>query len=90
MLGDFEQTHPKLDLQLIPTTRVVYLRRDHVDLAVRHGKGRWPGVEALFLFEDLVTPVCAPTRLAPIPADRCRVQKQGTAGRTRGGRPATA
>lgn len=61
MLGGFEQTHPSLDLQLIPTTRVIDLRRDHVDLAVRHGKGRWPGVEALFLFEDLVTPVCAPT-----------------------------
>ena len=59
-LGGFERDHPNLDLQLIPTTRVVDLRRDHVDLAVRYGKGRWPGVEVQFLFDDLATPVCAP------------------------------
>lgn len=59
-LGDFEQAHPSMDLQLMATTRVVDLLRDHVDLAIRHGKGRWPGVEARFLFEDLATPVCAP------------------------------
>ncbi|QLH38043.1 MAG: LysR family transcriptional regulator [Defluviicoccus sp.] len=60
MLSGLEQANPDLDLQLIPTTRVVDLRRDHVDLAIRHGKGRWDGVEAVFLFEDLATPVCAP------------------------------
>jgi LysR family transcriptional regulator, glycine cleavage system transcriptional activator len=69
LLGGFEQKHLNLDLQLIPTTRVVDLRRDHVDLAVRHGKGSWPGVEALFLFEDLATPVCAPGYFADGPTE---------------------
>ena len=68
-LGGFEREHPSLDLQLIPTTRVVDLRRDHVDLAIRHGKGNWPGVEARFLFEDLATPVCAPGYLPEIGGD---------------------
>ena len=59
-LGALEHDHAGIDLQLIPTTRVVDLRRDQVDLAIRHGKGRWPGLDAVFLFDDLVTPVCAP------------------------------
>ncbi len=59
-LGDFEGEHPDVDLQLVPTTRVVDLRRDQVDLAVRHGKGSWPDVEATFLLEETALPVCAP------------------------------
>jgi LysR family glycine cleavage system transcriptional activator len=38
-LSAFERAHPDVDLQLVPTTRVVDLKRDQVDLAVRHGKG---------------------------------------------------
>ena len=42
-LSVFERAHPEVELQLVPTTRVVDLRRDQVDLAIRHGKGSWPG-----------------------------------------------
>jgi LysR family glycine cleavage system transcriptional activator len=59
-LGAFEREHPDIDLQLVPTTRVVDLRRDQVDLAVRHGRGPWPGVEAAFLLAETALPVCAP------------------------------
>ena len=59
-LGAFEREHPEIDLQLITTTRVVDLRRDQVELAVRHGKGAWPDVEATFLLEETAMPVCAP------------------------------
>jgi LysR family transcriptional regulator, glycine cleavage system transcriptional activator len=59
-LGTFEREHPEVDLQLVPTTRVVDLRRDQVDLAIRHGKGAWPGIEATFLLEETALPVCAP------------------------------
>ncbi len=59
-LGALERTLPDIDLQLVPTTRVVDLRRDQVDLAIRHGRGRWPGVEARFLLEETAMPVCAP------------------------------
>jgi len=45
-LGAFERAHPDLELQLVPTTRGVDRLRDQVDLAVRHGKGAWPGIEA--------------------------------------------
>jgi len=59
-LSAFERAHPDLDLQLVPTTRVVDLKRDQVDLAVRHGRGSWPGIDATFLLDETALPVCAP------------------------------
>ncbi|SMF12993.1 LysR family transcriptional regulator, glycine cleavage system transcriptional activator [Tistlia consotensis] len=59
-LGAFERAHPDIELQLVATTRVLDLRRDQVDLAIRHGKGAWPGIEAGFLLEETALPVAAP------------------------------
>lgn len=59
-LGTFEREHPEIDLQLLTSTRVVDLKRDQVDLAIRHGKGTWPGTAATFLLEEAALPVCAP------------------------------
>ncbi|GMG81023.1 transcriptional regulator GcvA [Paralimibaculum aggregatum] len=59
-LGAFEAANPGIDVQLVLTARLVDLVRDQVDLAIRHGRGSWPGVEAAHLFEDLATPVTAP------------------------------
>ena len=69
MLGAFELEHPEIDLQLITTKRVVDLRRDQVELAIRYGKGAWPEVEAAFLLEETAMPVCAPGYLDPLPQD---------------------
>jgi LysR family glycine cleavage system transcriptional activator len=62
-LGAFEAENPSFDLQLITTTRVIDLRRDQVDLAIRLGKGQWPGVDAEFLLAETAMPVCAPAYL---------------------------
>jgi LysR family glycine cleavage system transcriptional activator len=59
-LSAFERAHPDVELQLVPTPRVVDLKRDQVDLAIRHGKGAWPGIEATFLLAEAALPVCAP------------------------------
>jgi LysR family glycine cleavage system transcriptional activator len=64
-LGAFERDHPDMELQLVPTTRMLDLKRDQVELAVRHGKGAWPGIEATFLLEEKALPVCAPGYLSP-------------------------
>jgi LysR family transcriptional regulator, glycine cleavage system transcriptional activator len=66
-LGDFERAFPGVELALVPTTRVLDLRRDQVDLAVRHGKGVWPDTEAVFLLEETALPVAAPGYLVPGP-----------------------
>jgi len=63
-LGAFEAANTDLDIQLVPTTRVIDLARDHVDLAIRYGRGGWPGVEAQHLFDDFAAPVAAPGLLA--------------------------
>lgn len=62
-LSAFERAHPEIDLQLVTTTRVVDLRRDQVELAIRHGKGDWPDVAATFLLTETAMPVCAPDYL---------------------------
>jgi LysR family glycine cleavage system transcriptional activator len=68
-LGAFEREHPEIDLQLITTTRVVDLMREQMDVAIRHGKGAWPDVEATFLLEETAMPVCAPGYLDPLPQE---------------------
>jgi LysR family glycine cleavage system transcriptional activator len=68
-LGAFEREFPEIDLQLITTTRVIDLRREQMDFAIRHGKGSWPDVEATFLLEEAAMPVCAPGYLDPLPQE---------------------
>ena len=45
------------------------LRRDQVELAIRHGKGNWPGVEAEFLLDEVALPVAAPGYLTLQPGE---------------------
>ncbi|HUA76994.1 MAG TPA: LysR substrate-binding domain-containing protein [Acetobacteraceae bacterium] len=66
-LGAFEAECPAIELALVPTTRVLDLRRDQVDLAIRHGKGAWPGIEAAFLLGETALPVAAPGYLTLAP-----------------------
>jgi len=68
-LGAFEREFPEINLQLITSTRVVDLRRDQVDFAIRHGKGAWTGIAATFLLEEAAMPVCAPGYLDPMPQE---------------------
>jgi LysR family glycine cleavage system transcriptional activator len=68
-LGTFEREHPDIDLQLVATTRVIDMKRDQVDLAVRHGKGSWTGVDATFLLDETALAVCAPGYLTLQPED---------------------
>lgn len=64
-LSAFEREQPEIGLQLITSTRVIDLRRDQIDLAIRHGQGAWPGLDATFLLEEAAMPVCAPGYLDP-------------------------
>lgn len=48
-LKDFWDRHPDIGLSLHPDARVVDLRRERMDLAIRYGNGDWPGVEAAWL-----------------------------------------
>ncbi len=60
-LAQFEATHTDIRLNLVTTSQLVDLRRDRIDLAIRYGGGRWPGVDSEFLMTELAMPVCSPT-----------------------------
>ncbi len=66
-LGAFERENAEIDLQLIATTRVIDLKREQIDLAIRYGKGAWADIDAAFLLEERAMPVCAPGYLEPPP-----------------------
>jgi LysR family glycine cleavage system transcriptional activator len=52
---DFQHRHPGLTLMLSPTAQVVELAPGGIDLAIRFGDGKWPGMKVTpFLFPDLV------------------------------------
>lgn len=63
-LGDFWTKHPDIPLLLHPEQRVVDLRRDRIDLGIRFGSGKWPGVEAELLASARYAIVAAPELLA--------------------------
>jgi LysR family glycine cleavage system transcriptional activator len=53
--------HPGIDLHVRAETTIVDLDREGVDLAVRYGTGRFPGLRAVELLREDVFPVCAPS-----------------------------
>lgn len=63
-LGAFQVAHPKLAVRLENETRLVDLLHEPVDVAIRAGRGVWPGMEAVFLFPGAQTALCTPPVMA--------------------------
>jgi LysR family transcriptional regulator, glycine cleavage system transcriptional activator len=59
-LGRFAESHPEIDLRVSAVAQQVDFAREDVDLAVRHGDGKWPGLEAVRLTSERLFPVCSP------------------------------
>ncbi len=72
-LGQFRGQHPQIELQLLPTRRLVDLDAENIDLAVRFGSGRFPGLHSERLMPETVVLVAAPEVAARIvtPQDLC-------------------
>ncbi|PIW29872.1 MAG: transcriptional regulator [Rhodospirillales bacterium CG15_BIG_FIL_POST_REV_8_21_14_020_66_15] len=62
-LGRFRQAHPDIDVRLVMADRMVDLAREGVDVAVRYGRGSWPGLTVTLLRTEELFPVCAPSLL---------------------------
>ena len=60
-LASFQETHPDIEVRLATGTRLVDFRREDVDLAIRYGRGAWPGLRADWLMREEIFPVCAPS-----------------------------
>lgn len=63
-LPGFERENPGVEVQISTTNRRVDLLSEGIDFAVRHGTGRYPGLESQCLLNDRLRPVCSP-RLIP-------------------------
>ncbi len=48
------------ELQLLPTTRRCDLEREQIDLAIRLGEGKWPGLDGVFMMPERICPVTTP------------------------------
>ncbi len=63
-LHQFQDLHPEIDVRIDASTRVVDLRAEDIDLAVRHGTGRYPGLVSEKLLDDDLVPVGSPRLLS--------------------------
>ena len=64
----FKASYPDLELRFIASDTTVDPRAEGIDIAVRYGTGRWPGLDARRLFDEEIFPVCNPTYLEGGPA----------------------
>jgi LysR family glycine cleavage system transcriptional activator len=62
-LHRFLERHPDADVRVDVSDRLVDLSHEEVDLAVRFGNGRYPGLRVDRLFEETIFPVCSPKLL---------------------------
>ena len=63
-LGRFAESRPEIDLRVSATAHQVDFAREDVDVAVRHGDGKWPGLDAVRLCSERLFPVCSPKLVA--------------------------
>ncbi|MFV0334812.1 MAG: LysR substrate-binding domain-containing protein [Tropicimonas sp.] len=64
-LPGFLDRNPHVDIRLDGTNEPTDFNRDLVDLEIRHGTGRWPGLHVEPLVEERFLPVCSPRLAGP-------------------------
>ncbi len=64
-LGRFNQQHPNIEVRVEATSTLVDMRRDRVDVALRHGLGVYPGLHVTRLMAPVLVPVACPGLIAP-------------------------
>lgn len=62
-LGGFQLMHPELAIKIDASDRLVDFSRENMDIGIRTGDGKWPGLSAHYLFKSDFTPMISP-RLA--------------------------
>lgn len=62
-LHRFQTQHPDIELQMDPSIRLSQPGVD-TDVAIRYGRGDWPGVQGIQIMDEWLTPICSPALLA--------------------------
>jgi LysR family transcriptional regulator, glycine cleavage system transcriptional activator len=60
-LGEYLRKNPEVQLRVAATERMVDLDLEQIDVAIRYGRGRYPGFNVTKLADDAFVPVCAPS-----------------------------
>ena len=72
-VGGFIEKHPEIDLELLSTNALTDFTRDDVDVAIRFGSGKYAGLHAEKLLDEVFFPACSPNfnggKLPRTPAD---------------------
>ncbi|KWV46873.1 LysR family transcriptional regulator [Bradyrhizobium macuxiense] len=76
-MASFQRAHPEIDLQIVTSSALVDFSRSGVDVAVRHGLGRYPGLRSDRVVTVEMVVVAAPSLVARLerpnsPADLAR------------------
>jgi LysR family glycine cleavage system transcriptional activator len=66
-LGRFRALHPEVELRIDPTGALVDMARREHDLAIRYGRGVWPGMEATPLVRSRFLICASPELAAQVP-----------------------
>ncbi len=59
----FRKSHPEIDLRFDIAYEVRDFDVDDIDVAIRFGSGKYPGLAASRLFDNIIVPVCSPRLL---------------------------
>jgi LysR family transcriptional regulator, glycine cleavage system transcriptional activator len=62
-VASFQDAHPGIEVRITASPHLVDFQREEVDVAVRYGRGNWPGLRTQWLMAEDVFPVCSPTLL---------------------------
>jgi len=78
-IGGFQLAFPDLAVRMSMNNDLVDFDSTNIDVAIRVGRGHWPGLRAEFLYRSHVTPICAPAFLIANrierPEDLLRVER---------------
>ncbi len=59
----FRQKHPEIEVRLATSSKLADFVNDGIDVAIRYGQGRYPGLATELLMMEDVAPMCSPDLL---------------------------
>lgn len=66
-LGRLREQHPEIDMRVLASLHPVDFAREGVDVAIRLGRGPYPGLQSDVLMEEWFSAVCSPAFKAAAP-----------------------
>jgi LysR family transcriptional regulator, glycine cleavage system transcriptional activator len=69
-LPRFATRHPEIDLQLETSIGLSDIAQGEAQMAIRYGRGDWPGIAAALLMPERLSPVCSPAFFSRYPLVR--------------------